>query len=64
MAGRPRGAESKLRSDELLRLLASGVSLREAARAARVKPDRVLTLMADPHFRAATYALLEPPVAA
>lgn len=56
---RPRGPESDQRVKDLLRLLAAGRSLREAAREARVKPDRVLGLLADPTFRRAANALLD-----
>ena len=59
MPGRPRGAESRQRTRALLQLLADGVPLHEAAKAAQVKPERILRLMADPGFRAATWALLE-----
>jgi hypothetical protein len=57
--GRPRGHDSQRRTRELLERLAEGVSLADAAREARVKPDRVLRLMADPQFRSAVCVLLE-----
>lgn len=55
---RPRGVDSDERVRELLRLLASGLSLRDAAREARVNAERVLSLYADPSFRRAANALL------
>lgn len=57
--GRPRGRDSHQRTRELLAHLADGLPLRDAARAAKVKPDRVLGLMADPQFRSAVCSLLE-----
>lgn len=59
MHGRPRGSESDARVRELLRHLAGGASLRDAARQARVKPERVLGLLADPSFRRSVDALLD-----
>ena len=44
-AGRPRGAESKRRRDEFLRLVLDGVDPAEAAKTARVKPERALALL-------------------
>lgn len=43
--GRPRDAESKARRDEFLRLVFDGVELDEAARRARVKPERALAIL-------------------
>ena len=57
--GRPRGSDSRRRTRELLGHLADGLPLRDAAKVAKVKPDRVLGLMADPQFRSAVCTLLE-----
>lgn len=57
MAGRPRGSESKARTRELLRLLVGGATLADAAKQARVKPDRVLTLLDEPDFYAVYQAV-------
>lgn len=57
--GRPRRAETQLRTRELLRMLAAGCQLHEAAVTAGVKPARVLRLMSDSQFRGALVALLE-----
>lgn len=56
--GRPSFDESELRTRELLRRVAAGDSLLDAARAARVKPERVLRLLDEPEFFAAVVALL------
>lgn len=58
MQGRPTRHETKRRTKELLRLLAEGSTLADAARVAQVKPERVLTLMADAPFREAVVTLL------
>lgn len=55
--GRPRHAESVRRQRELLRLLADGVSLADAAREARVAPSRVLRLLDEPAFYAVYQAV-------
>jgi hypothetical protein len=55
--GRPRGRDSQGRTRELLGHLADGRSLRDAARLARVKPDRVLRLLERDDFWAAVSAL-------
>jgi predicted protein tyrosine phosphatase len=57
--GRPRGTETRRRTTELLRLLAAGHTLHEAATEARVKPERVLRLFEDKQFRAAYVTLVE-----
>jgi hypothetical protein len=58
--GRPRGRESRRRTHELLRLLAAGETLRDAARLAGVKAERVLRLLDDDSaFRAAVFYLLD-----
>lgn len=43
--GRPREAESRARRDEFLRLVFDGVDCDEAARRARVKPERALAIL-------------------
>lgn len=43
----------------MLRLLAAGHDLREAAREAHVAPERVLRMYADTSFRDAVNALLD-----
>lgn len=58
-AGRPRGTETRRRTRELLELLAGGSTLAEAAKSARVKPERVLRLLEDREFRAAYCTLAE-----
>lgn len=57
--GRPRAGETRERTRRFLQLLADGLPPHEAARAAGVKPERVLRLLADPQFRGALVALLE-----
>lgn len=57
--GRPTRAEARARRRELLRLLADGHSLHEAAAAARVKPTTVLRLMSEREFRQAACALMD-----
>lgn len=57
--GRPRGAETRRRTRHLLELVAAGEALRDAARTACVKPERVLSLLEEPEFRAALFALLD-----
>lgn len=59
MAGRPNGLESERRTREFLRLLGDGCDPLVAAREAQVKTDRVVRLLADPHFRAAVVTLLD-----
>lgn len=56
--GRPNRHESRRRTQELLRRLADGESLADAAKGAQVKPERVLTLLADRPFRDAVNLLL------
>lgn len=63
LLGRPRGRDSQARTRELLRQVASGRSLRDAAREARVDAERVLDLYADPSFRRAVNALLDDRIA-
>lgn len=48
MAGRPRGLESRRRTQEFLRLVSEGSSLVEAARAAGMSPVRALRLLDEP----------------
>lgn len=55
--GRPRGAESRRRAQEMLRRIAEGESPKDAARNAKVKPERVLTLLGDDAFFAAYQAV-------
>lgn len=55
-AGRPRGSETRRRTRELLAHLAAGKTLVDAARDARVKPERVLRLLDEPEFFAAYVA--------
>lgn len=43
--GRPRAHESIARRDEFLRLIFAGVACDEAARLARVKPERALAIL-------------------
>ena len=43
--GRPRAHESNARRDEFLRLVLDGVPCDEAARRARVKPERALAIL-------------------
>lgn len=43
--GRPRKAETNARRDEFLRLVFAGVDLDEAAKLARVKPERALAIL-------------------
>lgn len=43
--GRPRDAESRARRDEFLRLVSEGVTCDEAAKRARVKPERALAIL-------------------
>lgn len=43
--GRPRKAETNARRDEFLRLVFEGVPLKEAAKRARVKPERALDIL-------------------
>lgn len=62
--GRPRGVETRRRTRELLELLAGGSTLAEAAKGARVKPERVLRLLEDSDFRAAYVTLSQAKVAA
>lgn len=62
--GRPRGSETRRRTQEFLRLLGQGVAPVDAARVAGVKPDRVLRLLGDPTFRLAVCTLLEQAQAA
>lgn len=57
--GRPRGPETRRRTKQLLELLAGGATLADAAREARVKPDRVLRLLEDREFRTAYCTLAE-----
>lgn len=55
--GRPRGFESRRRAQEMLRRIADGESPKDAARNAKVKPERVLTLLGDDAFFAAYQAV-------
>lgn len=43
--GRPRKADTNARRDEFLRLVFEGVDLAEAAKRARVKPERALAIL-------------------
>jgi hypothetical protein len=43
--GRPRKADTIARRDEFLRLVFEGVPLKEAARRARIKPERALDIL-------------------
>lgn len=62
--GRPRGSESEARVTKLLWFLRDGVPVRDAARLARVSPERVLLLMDDSAFRQAAVALIDAAQAA
>jgi hypothetical protein len=57
--GRPSSDDTRARTRELLRHLASGLGLRDAARRAKVKPDRVLGLLDEDEFWSAYVALRE-----
>lgn len=50
-AGRPRAAESAARRREFLRLVVAGVPGDEAARKARIKPERALAILTHPDIR-------------
>lgn len=66
-AGRPRAGESQRRTRELLEHVAAGDSLVDAAKAAKVKPERVLRLLDDAAFFAVYQAVRTgalPPIAA
>lgn len=62
--GRPRGSETRRRTRELLAYLADGLTLRQAAKEARVKPDRVLGLLEEDEFLNAYLALRDAEQAA
>jgi hypothetical protein len=67
VAGRPRAGESRRRTMELLEHVAAGDTLVDAARAAKVKPERVLRLLDDGAFFAVYQAVRRgdlPPTAA
>lgn len=49
--GRPRAADSDARRLEFLRLVVSGVPGDEAARTARIKPERALAILTHPDVR-------------
>jgi hypothetical protein len=49
--GRPKAAESERRRVEFVRLVAAGTPLVEAARIARIKPERALALLDTPEMR-------------
>lgn len=55
--GRPRSHETRRRTHEMLGHVARGTSLLEAAREARVKPERVLRLLDLPEFLAVYVAI-------
>lgn len=48
MTGRPRGPESDRRRREFIRLVIAGTPLLDAAREARIKPERALALLDTP----------------
>lgn len=54
--GRPRGFESRRRTQEFLRLVAEGSGLLEAARAAGMSPERALRLLDEPAVLAVVLA--------
>lgn len=49
--GRPRAADSDARRREFLRLVVAGVPGDEAARQARIKPERALAILTHPDVR-------------
>jgi hypothetical protein len=49
--GRPSSAESDRRRREFLRLVVDGVPGDEAARIARIKPERALAILTHPDVR-------------
>lgn len=61
MMARPDRHETRRRTREMLRLLTEGQTLTDAAKTAQVEPERVLRLLDDPGFRAATVLLLDRP---
>lgn len=57
--GRPCAADTAARTRELIRHLADGATFSQAAKLARVKPERVLRLLDEPEFRAVAQAVLD-----
>jgi hypothetical protein len=55
--GRPRAGETERRTRELLEHVAGGATLVDAAKAAHVKPERVLRLLDDGAFFAVYQAV-------
>jgi hypothetical protein len=53
---RPRDEETKARTREFLRLISVGIPGREAARSAKIDPERALDVLTHPHGREALLA--------
>lgn len=62
--GRPRQAESDVRQQEFVRLIATGTPWDEAAKSARVEARTVLRMLDRPDFRSFAAAVLADPIAA